>query len=478
MPRDAKHFAERGSANRIPKPLLLIGAILFLVCSSIVSYVQIIQAYLNQPNHVSGVTTNQISLPMPCRSIGGDTSEFAVNLCHDENTCRGYVEIRHVANCTEAGRLSDDPDTEAFLKKNCGPDAYEIKFIQHEVVVARAQYKGYCRHIAPYQLSIPGWHSLFVRHLYQGYEAVTEYFDRRQPKWNAHYHKNKLISRPVDDVSCIHPTLDRATRTRQVGKGIVLPDTTSKPVCQSATETGRWVYAAPNQWEWDPYNCTYPTLQWSREKGAKCLDGRVITFLGDSQQRSIYYAFLNRVSPTKIANNPKAMGGRIDQVGNITLVYHTDPWLDKAACWYATLNGTKRTDVFVAGFGNWPAAGSIGAQGKWSDKKYRAHAQLKASELLAFKASSPEVLIYWLGMPAFPHPPIDSRRNNQRLLHMVQSAADAMKAVGIPVVDSYQFSEGMTGTSLDGSHYVNHVTASIAAAILSENCRELGHIKA
>ena len=42
----------------------------------------------------------------------------------------------------------------------------------------------------------------------------------------------------------------------------------------------------------------------------------------------------------------------------------------------------------------------------------------------------------------------------------VQSATDAMTAVGIPVVDSYQFSEGMTGTSLDGSHYVNHVTVS------------------
>lgn len=42
----------------------------------------------------------------------------------------------------------------------------------HQVVVARAQYKGNCRHVAPYQLSVPGRHSLFVRHLYQGPEPL------------------------------------------------------------------------------------------------------------------------------------------------------------------------------------------------------------------------------------------------------------------------------------------------------------------
>ena len=57
----------------------------------------------------------------------------------------------------------------------------------------------------------------------------------------------------------------------------------------------------------------------------------------------------------------------------------------------------------------------------------------QAAELLAFKASSPGALLYWLGMPAFPHPPIDSRRNNQRLLHMVcaRTSTHALGHVGV-----------------------------------------------
>ena len=61
---------------------------------------------------------------------------------------------------------------------------------------------------------------------------MTEYWDRRQPKWSAHYHKNKLISRLVDDISCLHPTLDRATNTRQV---LPPPDGCPHLLCPSAS---------------------------------------------------------------------------------------------------------------------------------------------------------------------------------------------------------------------------------------------------
>ena len=496
MRADSKPPPEKGNAGRVPKLLLVVVGIIVMVLGTILSYTRLVHGRVHAAAaggaHPPTARTAApggaaearppadpaVPLAAQCRAIGLGDGEFEVTLCNDPKSCRGSVMIRHAANCTEDGRLSDDPDTEAFLKRECGPDAYEVRLQGPELVVARAEYRGGCASVAPFELALAGVYGLTVRHLYQNYDAVTEYHDRRHPKWSAHYHRDRRIARDVGDVDCNVPTREKATRTRQVadrGRQLLLPDPATKPRCTGAAAPGRWVAAPRGGWDWEPYACAYPALRWSVPEAAACLANRVVTFLGDSQQRSMYYAFLNRVSPTKIQNNPKAMGGRVDKVGSVTLVYHTDPWLDKPQCWYETLNGTRPPDAVLAGFGNWPAAGSIGAQGKWSDKKYRAHVELKARELRAFKARAPRTLVYWLGMPAFPHPPIDSRRNNQRLLHMVRSAAAAMGAAGVPVVDAFQIAEGMTGTSQDGSHYVNHVTATIAAVALSELCREWGH---
>lgn len=60
---------------------------------------------------------------------------------------------------------------------------------------ATRQYAGRCTAVARYELGAEGPHALVVRQLYGDYDAVSEYWDRRRPKWHARPEARQLQRR-------------------------------------------------------------------------------------------------------------------------------------------------------------------------------------------------------------------------------------------------------------------------------------------
>lgn len=74
---------------------------------------------------------------------------------------RGVVHVHHHRQCSEDLPVSDDPATAAFLKTTCGPDAYEVKLLGPEVIVARPR-RGLARHVALLTSRVPAGEGVFV----------------------------------------------------------------------------------------------------------------------------------------------------------------------------------------------------------------------------------------------------------------------------------------------------------------------------
>eukprot|EP01006_Ploeotia_vitrea_P030977 TRINITY_DN63297_c0_g2_i1.p1 TRINITY_DN63297_c0_g2~~TRINITY_DN63297_c0_g2_i1.p1 ORF type:complete len:468 (+),score=19.37 TRINITY_DN63297_c0_g2_i1:77-1480(+) len=417
--------------------------------------------------------SSTLNLKFRCKRLTNNFNGFQLSVCRT-TSCFGEIRVQKLSDCPlDIPKLSNDADTNDFLHTFAGPHSLEVKLSGPSWVMAQQQpYKGNCSYVFTYQLVDVGNHTLSVRLLYDSYQAVTEMYDVKPPKWQAKFLGTSLLPpTPATLVPCTAP-----------------PDIKKEKRCSTGEDAGRWVGVEPDKrthFEWRPYSCNLPTTHWTEKQTASCLGGQKIAVLGDSQQRSMYYGLRNFVAKDKIKNNPKALGGRVDVVSSdvaqdVTLVFETDPWLDHKERWYRFLDGREAVSVLLVGWGNWPAAGSIGSQGKWSNTKYLAHTKKKAQELAAFQqnTSNSNTRVFWLGMPAFPVPPIDTRRNNQRLAWMTDSAAAIMKQHGIQVIDTFNVSLAMTHISKDHAHFrcpdeskEHHVVRALAAIVVNIICQ-------
>lgn len=114
-----------------------------------------------------------------CTSMPSVDSKFALELCHEPAKCNSFtlrVRRKHQQYCksieSAERKVSPDPELDAWIRRNLGPDTFEIRTDGAERVAGQAAvYEGDCRWRFDVQLRNAGpvwlsaWHTYEVRWL-------------------------------------------------------------------------------------------------------------------------------------------------------------------------------------------------------------------------------------------------------------------------------------------------------------------------
>ena len=422
-------------------------------------------------------------------------------LCYDATQCSGYIHIEANPSCQSQSRplSKSTADSARFLAM--GADVFRLRLDGPEVLLVTSKPTGDCQ----YRLDIPqlvskGDYNLGLEWLYGDYHALDEITKhwpplRKQPVFPAapfatQYHLQQCTLPSTQWVSC-----ERANDQLQ--------ETSSGSMCTGLEKntSGRWVKEEGTvhtrvrvkkiqrnpivfQWaiqgdslaHWTPESCQLSRR--TAESARAALKGKRLIVGGDSQSRALYYSIVNFLSgygneclrnistidaePSHCIANVK--GSQRKKVAGLDAIdFVDDHFLDKLPGRY------QGYDVVVVGFAQHPAS-----KEHWSYAKYRNALDAKLTHAKSLAAAGTAVV--WLLAPQYPHTKqgypvvVKDWRTDMRLTLFNDYAKEKMQAAGIPVIDAFAISTGMSHTSPDQAHFSNFVAYEFVQMLMSVLC--------
>ena len=264
----------------------------------------------------------------------------------------------------------------------------------------------------------------------------------------------------------------------------------------------------------------------SSSRLSSALRGKIITIIGDSHARSLFFSLLNVLNgyaATCLANitflhhqrylpveciEPnvrliiemarkrgkfKRRKSHVDfsyktNDGKIQLLFVWNPWLNPSTHQTAML---ATCDVCILGFGQWTIAHANGKS--WSQKDWETKL-IEIKDRMQQIAAATKAIFIFMGIPAAsrrPKPLSHERRVDRRIrrfndvMHHVVSLGHAttdstplqletnntyQKTAVLRFVDTYRLTEAWSHTTFDGSHYMNFVEAQIVRQLITVVC--------
>eukprot|EP00744_Colponema_vietnamica_P022044 GILI01031615.1.p1 GENE.GILI01031615.1~~GILI01031615.1.p1 ORF type:complete len:453 (-),score=-2.58 GILI01031615.1:22-1233(-) len=390
--------------------------------------------------------------------------------------------------------LSNDPTVSEQLRL-WGPDLFRIRIAGPEVVVGLAQLVEECTYNFTFSLNVRGSYNVALERLYAKYDAINEAFSAwphllKEPVLEvdaptSNYHTQQRTLESSTSLQCTDPTPRRPPTTLCTGKegstkGRWLVEHPRKTVytrvrvrkIQRNPIKFKWALQGDNLSHWSPDTCKVMTTSDYTAVEPR-LAGKRIVVAGDSQLRALYFGLVNTLAgngnqcvlnisseeaepPVCVANTK---GNHKRQFGDIQVDFYDDLFLDK----FASSSKFDGYDVMIVGFAQHPAS-----KEHWPLKRYFASVDQKARKIKNLQSK-----VVWYLAPQYPHTTngypvaVKDWRTDARLTLFNGYAEKVMREIGVPIVDGYSISTGMSHTSPDQAHYSNFVSHEIVQLLLS-----------
>jgi len=413
-----------------------------------------------------------------CSPVASLVDALQLSLCYSSTTCRGRLEIVRRTHCRNDTVFSLNPGTLSYVRRFSGPDTFNVRLSGPEVIMADVVHRGQCGYNAVFALSTPGSYSLAAELTYVNYDAFNDKDQRWHPLVNASMLPSNLT------ITCNHASLHPARASH-------------RGFCSAGDHRARWVKGLEG-YTWTPYDCQYTSL--SSRNLQRCFEGKRILFVGDSQMRATFIAFLRKLSSAlqfdAMAVPPFALHDDTRfSTGSAVIDYLVDPLLYRAAEAFAQRR--NRTQDFLRLRKSLSRGGRRWA-GTHADKKWAAEQaydwvvvcigqhfaakshwpfsafQIAVQGFLELSSGSP---ILWLTIPAMP--PRRDRwvrtqqdwRNSHRFGMMNQWLRVATRSYPtVRMVDYFGPTYPMMRSSLDSAHFHSFPQTAVVEAILHTLC--------
>ncbi|KAJ9454183.1 hypothetical protein DIPPA_20624 [Diplonema papillatum] len=279
-----------------------------------------------------------------------------VSVCWSAAGCEGTVRISRARGCYDAAErvISNDPATDAALKRKMGPDFYRVKLVgrrevYQDVMPAFSGDSSTCLYTARVEAAVRGHYNVGVELLYENYDGVDEVrnvwpplvkrsvlknaesFMRRSQE--AEYHQGQLAVVSDELLTCEggtdlgawppagkppSKTVNAVYQAREIPDSPTAYDLqavcgrgargrwTPRWVAQSdaplytkvrARKVSRkpvifeWIKQRDRDWVWLTCGASKQALDLDAKKA--CLKGKKVVVIGDSQLRAAYFGLVN-----------------------------------------------------------------------------------------------------------------------------------------------------------------------------------------